>query len=88
MPDILGEKNAKSKEVIRAKAGEYMERAEKLKEYLAEDKNKGNKKTAIGTNGKDTKSGKSKYVVTNILLRWVCCPSCVSGLDLSEWYCM
>lgn len=54
---IKWEKNAKSKEVIRAKAGEYMERAEKLKEYLSEDKSKGNKKTAVGTNGKDTKSG-------------------------------
>ena len=68
-PRRIGEKNAKSKEVIRAKAGEYMERAEKLKEYLSEDKSKGNKKTAVGANGKDTKSGggKSKYVGTSIL---------------------
>ena len=47
-----------------------MERAEKLKEYLSEEKNKGNKRTAIGSNGKDTKSGggKSKYVDTSTML--------------------
>ncbi|KAJ5384402.1 Vacuolar sorting ATPase Vps4 [Penicillium concentricum] len=32
------EKNPKSKEMIRSKAGEYMDRAEKLKNHLAEDK--------------------------------------------------
>ncbi|KAF8465954.1 P-loop containing nucleoside triphosphate hydrolase protein [Kalaharituber pfeilii] len=49
---IKWEKNAKSKEVIRAKAGEYMERAEKLKEYLSnDDKGRNNKKTAMGANG-------------------------------------
>lgn len=70
---MVGEKNSKSKEVIRAKAGEYMERAEKLKEYLSEEKNKGNKKTAIGSNGKDTKTGggKSKYVGTSTILHCV-----------------
>lgn len=69
-PISIGEKNAKSKEVIKAKAGEYMERAEKLKEYLSDDKSKGPKKTALGTNGKDSKSGggKSKYVNTSIML--------------------
>ncbi|KAF1984042.1 AAA-domain-containing protein [Aulographum hederae CBS 113979] len=47
------EKNAKSKEMIRAKAGEYMERAEKLKTHLAEN-DKGNRKkpSAVGANGK------------------------------------
>lgn len=47
------EKNPKSKEMIRTKAGEYMERAEKLKSHLA-DADKGTKKrpAAVGTNGK------------------------------------
>ena len=47
------EKNVKSKEMIRTKAGEYMERAEKLKNHLA-DADKGNKKkpSAVGSNGK------------------------------------
>ncbi|GME66460.1 Vacuolar sorting ATPAse protein [Neofusicoccum parvum] len=47
------EKNAKSKEMIRAKVGEYMERAEKLKNHLAEnDTNNRKKPGAIGANGK------------------------------------
>lgn len=47
------EKNPKSKEMIRAKAGEYMERAEKLKNHLAEgDKSNKRKPAAIGSNGK------------------------------------
>ncbi|KAL8664105.1 MAG: hypothetical protein Q9202_003289 [Teloschistes flavicans] len=47
------EKNAKSKEMIRTKASEYMERAEKLKTHLAEQE-KGSKKkpAAVGSNGK------------------------------------
>ncbi|KAK5114365.1 Vacuolar protein sorting-associated protein 4 [Meristemomyces frigidus] len=46
------EKNAKSKEMIRSKAGEYMDRAEKLKNHLA-DQDKGNKRkpAAMGSNG-------------------------------------
>ncbi|KAL8816957.1 MAG: hypothetical protein Q9223_004120 [Gallowayella weberi] len=52
------EKNAKSKEMIRTKASEYMERAEKLKNHLA-DVDKGNKKkpAAVGSNGKVSGSG-------------------------------
>ncbi|GAB7361265.1 hypothetical protein MBLNU230_g1325t1 [Neophaeotheca triangularis] len=45
------EKNAKSKEMIRQKAGEYMERAEKLKTHLAENDKK-RKPAAMGSNGK------------------------------------
>lgn len=45
------EKNAKSKEMIRQKAGEYMERAEKLKQHLAENDGK-RKPAAMGANGK------------------------------------
>ncbi|KXL44500.1 hypothetical protein M433DRAFT_90390 [Acidomyces richmondensis BFW] len=52
------EKNAKSKEMIRQKAGEYMERAEKLKNHLADqEKNNKHKPAAMGSNGKT--SGKS-----------------------------
>ncbi|KAL4871014.1 hypothetical protein BDV12DRAFT_184120 [Aspergillus spectabilis] len=45
------EKNLKSKEMIRAKAGEYMERAEKLKAHLASQDNR-KKPSAVGANGK------------------------------------
>lgn len=52
------EKNAKSKEMIRAKAGEYMERAEKLKTHLAEnDKSNKRKPAAVGSNGKVSSGG-------------------------------
>jgi vacuolar protein-sorting-associated protein 4 len=52
------EKNTKSKEMIRAKAGEYMERAEKLKKHLAEgDKGNRKKPAAVGSNGKVSGGG-------------------------------
>lgn len=56
------EKNAKSKEMIRGKAAEYMERAEKLKNHLAENDDSNRKKpSAIGANGKVAGgSGKGK----------------------------
>ena len=52
------EKNAKSKDMIKAKAGEYMERAEKLKAHLSDNEN-GNKKkpAAVGSNGKVSNGG-------------------------------
>jgi vacuolar protein-sorting-associated protein 4 len=54
------EKNPRSKEMIRAKAGEYMDRAEKLKNHLAEDRKK---PSAVGANGKVAQgSGKGGYV--------------------------
>ncbi|KAI9735936.1 MAG: Vacuolar protein sorting-associated protein 4 [Cirrosporium novae-zelandiae] len=56
------EKNPRSKELIRTKAGEYMDRVEKLKNHLA-DQDKGNKKkpSAVGSNGKVANgSGKGK----------------------------
>lgn len=47
------EKNAKSKEMIRAKAGEYMERAEKLKAHIqSNDASNRKKPAAMGVNGK------------------------------------
>jgi len=55
---LTGEKNAKSKEMIRAKAGEYMERAEKLKTHLAEQEDGNRKKpSAMGANGKASNGG-------------------------------
>ncbi|EEH09006.1 vacuolar sorting-associated protein [Histoplasma capsulatum G186AR] len=45
------EKNPKSKEMIRAKTGEYMERAEKLKNHLAGNDNR-KKPSAVGANGR------------------------------------
>ncbi|KAI9779619.1 MAG: Vacuolar protein sorting-associated protein 4 [Geoglossum umbratile] len=56
------EKNAKSKEMIRVKAAEYMERAEKLKNHLADaDKGTRKKPSAVGANGKVSGgSGKAK----------------------------
>lgn len=54
------EKNAKSKEMIRQKAGEYMERAEKLKQHIADnDKTTKRKPAAMGANGK-TSGGAGK----------------------------
>ncbi|KAI1939320.1 Vacuolar protein sorting-associated protein 4 [Ophidiomyces ophidiicola] len=54
------EKNPKSKEMIRAKTGEYMERAENLKNHLAGADNK-KKPSAVGANGKVAHgSGKGK----------------------------
>jgi len=51
------EKNAKSKEMIRAKAGEYMERAEKLKNHLSEADGKRKKPSMVGSNGSSTGGG-------------------------------
>lgn len=56
------EKNPKSKEMIRAKTGEYMDRAEKLKNHLASTENR-RKPSAVGANGKVAHgSGKGGYV--------------------------
>lgn len=54
------EKNAKSKELIRSKAGEYMERAEKLKAHLAETDEKRPVMNMVGANGNNAPgNGKS-----------------------------
>lgn len=46
------EKNAKQKDMIKEKTKEYMERAEKLKQHLADnDTNNRRKPSAMGTNG-------------------------------------
>ncbi|KAE8445600.1 Vacuolar protein sorting-associated protein 4 [Mollisiaceae sp. DMI_Dod_QoI] len=50
------EKNTKSKDMIRAKAGEYMERAEKLKAHLQDDA-KRKKPGMVGANGTSTGGG-------------------------------
>jgi hypothetical protein len=58
------EKNAKSKEMIRAKAAEYMERAEKLKNHLAEQDTNRKKPSAMGSDGKTSNgAGKGKCVL-------------------------
>ncbi|CZT23285.1 probable vacuolar sorting protein VPS4 [Ramularia collo-cygni] len=53
------EKNPKSKDMIRQKAGEYMERAEKLKNHLAENDGK-RKPAAMGSNGSVGSNGGGK----------------------------
>ncbi|KKK19315.1 putative vacuolar sorting ATPase Vps4 [Aspergillus ochraceoroseus] len=53
------EKNPKSKEMIRAKTGEYMDRAEKLKNHLAQADNR-KKPSAIGANGGKVAHGSGK----------------------------
>ncbi len=66
----IGEKNAKSKEMIRAKTAEYMARAEKLKQHLEDQDRSGggggggnnsNKRaaSALGANGRGA-GGKGK----------------------------
>lgn len=56
------EKNPRSKEMIRAKTGEYMDRAEKLKNHLASQEGR-KKPSAVGANGKVAQgSGKGGYV--------------------------
>ncbi|CAC9887516.1 unnamed protein product [Aureobasidium pullulans] len=63
------EKNAKSKEMIRAKAAEYMERAEKLKNHLAEQDTNRKKPSAVGANGKTANGGaKGKYVFHTVYM--------------------
>lgn len=54
------EKNPKSKEMIRAKAGEYMERAEKLKQHLAGAKDTAKKPGMVGANGAGKSEGKEE----------------------------
>ena len=57
------EKNPRSKEMIRAKTGEYMERAEKLKNHLAQQGENRKKPSAVGANGKVAQgSGKGAHV--------------------------
>ena len=56
------EKNPKSKEMIRAKTGEYLDRAEKLKTHLEATESR-KKPSAVGANGKVAQgSGKGEYV--------------------------
>lgn len=55
------EKNPKSKEMIRAKTAEYMDRAEKLKAHLADADGKRKKPGMVGANGTSTGgTGKGK----------------------------
>lgn len=71
------EKNPRSKEMIRSKTGEYMDRAEKLKNHIASAES-GKKASAVGANGKVAQgSGKGEYVFSRLLfadLRTYCWP--------------
>lgn len=51
------EKNPKSKDMIRGKAGEYMERAEKLKKHIEEQDSNKRKPAAMGNNGTASNGG-------------------------------
>ena len=64
------EKNPKSKDMIRAKANEYMERAEKLKQHLADDgKKKPGKMAANGKSDNGGTAGKGGYAfISEVLL--------------------
>lgn len=54
------EKNPKTKEMVRGKVAEYLDRAEKLKSYNAKEENGHRKKPrALGANGK-VEGGKGK----------------------------
>lgn len=58
---VKWEKNPKSKEMIRQKTGEYMDRAEKLKAHLADADAKRKKPGLVGANGSSTGgTGKGK----------------------------
>lgn len=62
------EKNPRSKEMIRAKTGEYMDRAEKLKNHLASGDRK--KPSAVGANGKVAQGTGKGYVQQTPRLRF------------------
>ena len=57
----VDEKNEKLKESIRKKFTEYLERAEKLKDYLSK-KEKKKKAVAVGSNGSDSMNNNVHYV--------------------------
>ncbi|OLL22811.1 Vacuolar protein sorting-associated protein 4 [Neolecta irregularis DAH-3] len=57
MAALRHEKNESKKLVIRRKLAEYLDRAEQLKQHLAESEND-DKRRAVGANGKETRSGK------------------------------
>jgi len=61
--------------MIRGKAAEYMERAEKLKNHLAEQESGNNRKkpAAMGANGKASNgAGKGKYVYNSGVMTIEC----------------
>ena len=61
------EKNEKSKQMIKKKVGEYLERAEKLKDHLSKPTTKDGKPASAAANGVGA-GGKGKYDYT--LLGW------------------
>ena len=59
--DIVDEKNEKSKLMIKKKVGEYLERAEKLKDHLSKETTKDGKPASAAANGVRT-GGKGKVL--------------------------
>jgi len=60
------EKNEKSKQMIKKKVSEYLERAEKLKDHLNKPTSKDGKSAAASANGISS-GGKGKYAHTPLL---------------------
>jgi len=60
MQTTLDEKNEKSKQMIKKKVSEYLERAEKLKDHLSKAENNKNGKTAAAAANGIGSGGKSK----------------------------
>jgi vacuolar protein-sorting-associated protein 4 len=58
---LQDEKNEKSKQMIKKKVGEYLERAEKLKTHLNKPTGKDGKPAAASANGVSS-GGKAKYL--------------------------
>lgn len=57
------ERNARQKDMIKAKVKEYMDRAEKLKQHLADNDDNAKKPSAMGANGAGASGGgKAKWV--------------------------
>jgi vacuolar protein-sorting-associated protein 4 len=57
---MVDEKNEKSKQMIKKKVGEYLERAEKLKDHLSKPTTQGGKSASAAANGVAS-GGKGKY---------------------------
>ena len=56
---MVDEKNEKSKQMIKKKVSEYLERAEKLKDHLSKPSSKTDKRASAAANGVGS-SGKQK----------------------------
>ena len=66
-PRAIDEKQPQQKQILRSKACEYMDRSEKLKEYLDSDTTK-KKPSAVGTNGSASGTGAKGKCVPPVLI--------------------